>query len=185
MTKCDGETRQPLAPRRPSSMAEHGFRKAEVLGSTPKVGFEETPIKTWFSALPPVTDTACLGHALGAFAQSVALVAPDLATVLSAWANLPDPVKAGIAAIAKATPPQTTPATPPQATPSQPVPPQATVPQATPSQGTSSQAATPQAKATSPQSTPSQATPPRGTSSESTSPKATSPKTRKRRHARQ
>jgi len=38
-------------------------------------------------------------------AENVAPVDPDLAAVLTAWTNLPDPVRAGIAAIAKATPP--------------------------------------------------------------------------------
>ena len=91
--------------RQRSSMVEHRFCKADVMGSIPLAGCDETPIKTGFSPLPPVTDTACLGHALGALAENVAPVDPDLAAVLTAWTNLPDPVRAGIAAIAKATPP--------------------------------------------------------------------------------
>ncbi|MHC4716932.1 MAG: hypothetical protein ACYS5V_08185 [Planctomycetota bacterium] len=42
-----------------------------------------------------------LGRALGAFAAKIAPVAPDLSAVLSAWASLPDPIKAGIVAMVK------------------------------------------------------------------------------------
>jgi len=47
---------------------------------------------------------ACLGRLLGAFAENVAPVDPALAAVLSAWENLPDPIKAGIVAMVKAVP---------------------------------------------------------------------------------
>jgi len=47
---------------------------------------------------------ACLGRLLGAFAEKVAPVDPALAAVLSAWENLPDPIKAGIVAMVKAVP---------------------------------------------------------------------------------
>ena len=43
-----------------------------------------------------------LGAFLGALAAGVAPTAPDLAAVLSAWQNLPEPVKAGILAMVKA-----------------------------------------------------------------------------------
>ena len=47
---------------------------------------------------------AAFGRALGAFAEKVAPVDPALAAVLSAWETLPEAVRAGIAAIVKATP---------------------------------------------------------------------------------
>jgi hypothetical protein len=43
-----------------------------------------------------------LGAFLGALAARIAPASPDLAAVLSAWANLPEPVKAGILAMVKA-----------------------------------------------------------------------------------
>jgi len=58
------------------------------------------------------TSPTCLGHALGALAKKLAPVAPDLAIVLATWEFLPDPVKAAIAAIAKATPAVSIPSVP-------------------------------------------------------------------------
>ena len=57
-----------------------------------------------------------LGHPLGAsletalvaLAERLSQIDSDLATILSAWVHLPAPIKASLAAIAKATPPQTT-----------------------------------------------------------------------------
>ena len=47
-------------------------------------------------------DQAALGVLLGALASEIAPVAPDLADLLTAWPALPEPVKAGIAAMVKA-----------------------------------------------------------------------------------
>ena len=46
-----------------------------------------------------------LGVLLGAFAAEIASAAPDLSAVLSAWASLPDALKAGIIAMVKAAAP--------------------------------------------------------------------------------
>ena len=46
-----------------------------------------------------------LGVLLGALAAEIAPAAPDLSAVLSAWAGLPEPIKAGIVAMVKAAAP--------------------------------------------------------------------------------
>jgi hypothetical protein len=44
----------------------------------------------------------CLGRALGALVAELAPSAPDLADLITAWPTLPEPLKAGIAAMVKA-----------------------------------------------------------------------------------
>jgi hypothetical protein len=60
-------------------------------------------------AQPPEKQATCgspaeaLCHRLCHFAAEVAPTAPDLAALLTAWPNLPEALKAGIVAMAKAT----------------------------------------------------------------------------------
>jgi NAD(P)H-hydrate repair Nnr-like enzyme with NAD(P)H-hydrate dehydratase domain len=73
-----------------------------------KSGPSESEKNPQLIATQPVTGDSCagqsdrLGGLLGAFAAEIAPADPDLAALLAGWPTLPDPIRAGIVAMVKA-----------------------------------------------------------------------------------